>query len=114
MQLINLLEVEDSLGYFEDSFRRMIEDHLTLIRQKGVSQTITLTPILGVRFQGDYFGLLTSLKIPNFMQWITMRVNGLLSPFELKADMTSITIVDTDYIRRLYNTHRTQTGAKRG
>lgn len=113
MQLLNFLDVDDSSGYFEPAFRQVMEEHLELIRTAGSPPVLSIPPILALRFQGDYFGLLENLGVPVYLQWITMRVNGLTSPLMADKDITIVNTVDVTFIRRLYTTHRTHSKVKK-
>ena len=113
MQLINLLDVDDSSGYFEPAFRQVLEEHLEMIRTAGSPPSLTVAPIVASRYQGDYFGLLDELRVPVYLQWITMRINGLSSPLQAGTDITIVNTVDVTFIRRLYSTHRTHSKTKK-
>lgn len=112
MQLIDQLNINDSLGYFEPAFRQVLEEHLGLIRTYGISQVLSVPSMLALRFQGDYFGLLTEMRVPVYLHWVTLRLNGLLSPADSSVDTTSVQTVDSTYIKRLYNTYKTQSKTK--
>lgn len=102
-----------SNGYYEPDFRRVLEEHLPLIKKRQANTVLAVEPYLAVRFKGDFFGLLAHLQVPDYLQWITMRVNGFISPMDVNDDIRTVTTVDATFIRRLYNTHRTQSKIKR-
>lgn len=113
MELINHLNVDESSGFYEPAFRQVLEDHLSFIKAAGTVQTLNVPPMVALRYQGDYYGLLNQLKVPTFLHWITMRVNGLISPADTIPDHPVVQTVDLSYIRRLYTTHRTQSKTKK-
>lgn len=113
MALTDVLQVSDSVGYFDPKFRQVLEEHLALIKAQPNNRTMSLTPIQALRYKGDFYGLLNEFQIPDYMKWITLRVNGFISPSDGHENIGIVTLVDPQYIRRIYNTHRTQSKVKK-
>lgn len=77
--------------YYSEGFQSMLENHIfTLARHTG-AQLIVIEPTRAYQYEGDFFGLLTSLGVPSQYHWATMRCNGFYSPTDFKSDTTSIT-----------------------
>ncbi len=108
MALTDALNVTDSAGYHEPAFRRVLEEHLNIIKNLDANRVVTVSPMQALRYKGDFYGLLNELDVPDYLKWITLRVNGFISPGDSHEQVAALTIVDQQYIRRLYNTHRTQ------
>lgn len=111
----NVMPVYDSL-----SFRQMIEDHLPIIRANKCA-TIQIEPVQADRYNGNFYGLLNTLKmidtsdtsktdrqvtpLPIYMYWIALRCNGFYSPLDFDGSQTQILIPEIRYISELLNTH---------
>lgn len=108
MALTDVLNVTDSAGYFDPAFRRVLEEHLQLIKARPENRLTTITPLQALRYKGDFYGLLAELQVPDYMKWITMRANSLIAPGDASEDLASVLLIDPQYVRRIYNTHRTQ------
>lgn len=112
MALTDNLNVTDSAGYYEPAFRRVLEEHLHLIRALANNRVVTITPMQALRYKGDFYGLLNEFDVPDYLKWVTLRVNNFISPADGHENLTAVLLVDQQYIRRLYNTHRTQMKVK--
>lgn len=111
----SLLKVlgEGNKDYYEDGLRRMIEDHLPHMQlQNSTGGVLIVGGADGIKYKGDFFGLLRSYSIPQDMHWPMMRLNGLNSPYDYKEDMLSIKVVDPDYVSRLQQVYRNTRGKK--
>lgn len=102
---------ESNAGYYEVEFRRVLEEHLALIKNRSTS-TLPVDPNTSIRYKGDFFGLLITLNVPRHLHWITMRINGMTSPSDANDDIRSVVVVDPSYINTIFNTHRTQSKRK--
>lgn len=77
--------------YYSEPFQSMLENHIfTLARHSG-AQVIPIEPSHAYQYEGDFFGLLTSLGVPSQYHWTTMRCNGYYSPVDFRSDVVSIT-----------------------
>lgn len=65
--------------YFDQKWLRTLETLLQLAEQ-GPFEYINVEPTLGLRYQGDFYGLLMTLRIPRQQHWLIMRLNGYTSP----------------------------------
>ncbi len=112
MALTDALNVTDSAGYHDPAFRRVLEEHLHLIRNLSANSIAAVTPMQALRYKGDFYGLLNEFDVPDYLKWVTLRVNGFISPADSHEQVAALILVDQQYIRRLYNTHRTQMKVK--
>ena len=59
-------------------------------------------------YTADFYGLLFHLKVPMEYHYAVLRVNGLRNPSDFQGTEDSVVIPDTDIIKRLLNTLKTQ------
>ena len=74
-----LPNVKDSI-FYDETFRKMIEDHMGIIMANSFLYNIE--PRMAAAWRGDFYGMLTEnvSDLPVAWHWITLRLNGLLSP----------------------------------
>jgi hypothetical protein len=87
--------------YYDDTFRRVLEDHMTYLRNLSTTTKIDVEPIDVIRYQADFYGLLTKLGIQLHMQWIILRMTGLTSPSKIPEDLEFVLVPDESEISRL-------------
>lgn len=93
--------------YFNQKWLRTLESMLDQIVQHPGVMAITVEPTLALRYQGDFYGLLTTQRIPSKYQWITMRMNGLTSPDQYTGEARTFIIPSSDQIeenRQIFQT----------
>lgn len=67
--------------FYQPKFRAILEDHLDILRQSGV--TINDIPLdLYWQYEGNFYGYLVHLNIPIEWHWLMLRVNGMHNPNE--------------------------------
>lgn len=105
MDILNLSStVEDT--YYSPAFMKVIEDHLTYLRNGNVT-VIQLTNTQCVKYIGDFFGLLIDLKIDKNYHYAVMRVNNYLSAADYKGDISQVIVPDLPEIDLLKNVFET-------
>ncbi len=72
--------------YYSPQWRLLVETHLTWLRTQTVSDSVIIDHQLAYKYEGDLFGALTELGIPDYMHWTIMRLNGLSSPTEFRGE----------------------------
>lgn len=90
-----------NINYHSDAFRRILEDHLAILRSEEASIRQDIAPIKAHQCEGDFYKVLKMLAIPQHLWWITMRVNGYSSPLLYNGTRTSIKIPNEDYMNEL-------------
>jgi hypothetical protein len=94
--------------FYDPSFRRVFEDHLSLILNDRTNFDITeIDPNTAARFAGDFKGLMVSMLVSPFMHYFNMRVNQLKYSSEYNGDLVNVIILRESVINRLANTYRT-------
>lgn len=86
-------------------FRRVVEDHLDLIKTRAISKTEIPTPQQFGKYRGDFYGLLIELGVKEQFHWITLRVNGLHSPADYVDENLLISIINPSYIKTIVDKH---------
>lgn len=105
--LQDLMRDDGAVVYYTESFRKTIEDHLDAMRTARSSLSIQVDGNIAYKFEYNFYGLLRHLQVSPYMHWITMRVNGYLSPDEYLGSHVVIVIPDPEYIEKLRSTHNT-------
>lgn len=88
-----------------ESFRRVYEDHLEIIRKDPKT---TETAVSGKQLEVHRFnwiGLLNELKIPQELHWFTIRLNNSANWTDLDESMQIVLVPDFAFIKYLYSSH---------
>jgi len=93
--------------YYSEGFRNNIEYHLPLLKQNRNTIIAEIPQNVGLRFEYDFYGLLTEIKIPKYLQWITMRLNDMTDPTEFRVDRQRIRVPDRGEIDKLKSAYTT-------
>lgn len=110
MKYMNLANDSGPAFYYTDKWRRVVEDHLDLLRNAQNTTINEIAPIDAYRYRGDFFGYLTSLKIPAQYHYVVARVNGMTDGSELTEFHTTIIIPPNEAIERLRSLAQTTYG----
>ncbi len=105
--LFNTLPAQNTQIAFEDGFRNMLEDHIPVLLLATGTTTQTVDPATAYQFNNDFYGLITTLGVVWYMQWITMRMNGYTDPSEYRSDNLSVIIPPISVINQLLNAYQT-------
>lgn len=93
--------------FFDPQFLTLIESHLTYFRNTEGLNVLQVTPHQGLKFEGDFFGLLDDLLIDKKYHHIVMRVNDYASSADYKGDIDSILLPSITAIELLKNIFQT-------
>ena len=104
--LFNSLPVQNTQVAFEDGFRNMLEDHIPVLPLASGTTTQNVDPAVAYQFNNDFYGLIATLGVVWYMQWITMRMNGYTDPSEYTSDNLSIVIPPISVINQLLNVYQ--------
>lgn len=105
--LNNMVDQGDSIFYTK-KYRQMIEDHIPYLKLNRNLTTITLAPLVSFKYAADFYGLLFHLLIPMEYHYMVLRLNNFKSPSDFTGTESSIKMLETDIIRKLVNTMKTQ------
>lgn len=87
------MDQKESEVWYELGFRQIIEDHLVKIIEENKFREESVTNNEAYRFEGDFYGLLNHLRVPTYLWWINLRINGLTSSFEFDGLVTNIRLI---------------------
>ena len=87
--------------YYTDGFHVEIESHFPRLLSDGYVVTHGIDKQQGVVYEGDFFGLLRNLGIPDFAHYVIMRLNGFTSPMEFKRTTTTIMVPNLSEIEMI-------------
>lgn len=103
----DILSTIDNSGpsiYYTASFRRMLEDHLLVMRSMTTNTIRQITEDNWAslnRYVGDFYGFLTELGYSRQYHWTILRLNGFRSRFELNLGLQQLILPDWDYVDKL-------------
>lgn len=101
MRYMRLANDSGPAFYYTASWRQVVEDNLTVLRNARDSKQHQVDPMSGYRHEGDFIGYLTSLKIDPRYHYVIMRVNGMKDGSEFNEFSGSLIIPPEDAIERL-------------
>ena len=93
--------------YYDDDFRRVLEDHLSLLKKDPSTSVLNIAPQKAYKYEFDLYGLLSDYNIQPQLHWLAMRLNGMTSPTDATKDITSLLIPDTNVVDRIRQSHMT-------
>jgi hypothetical protein len=96
--------------YYNDEFRRVLEDHMTVLRTSAGTRIIDIDAGTAYKFEADFYGLLVQLNVPLHLHWVVLRVNNMTNPSEFKVPRTEgieLRIPDPNAIGQILQSHRT-------
>ena len=108
MQISNLMINDGASVYYDIKFRNIIEDHLTFLKNSNEITEISIEPSMAYKYEGDLFGLLFHYKLTFEYHWITMRLNNMTNPNQLRNTVTSLLIPNRTILERLKNVYMTK------
>ncbi|WJJ54882.1 baseplate wedge protein [Xanthomonas phage RTH11] len=92
MKVLSLMGLTGGEIYYTNTWRLLVETHMTWLRARNESQMVAVTPQIAYKYEGDLYGALTELNIPRYMHWTIMRINGLLSPADFKGEAVMLMV----------------------
>lgn len=98
--------------YYSDEIKLLLETHVEYFRREGNFAYFNVTPIIAYRYEGDFYGLLTALNVPQKYHWIVMRVNNLNSPFANKSNKLTYMQPLFDQVELVINMYRSSNGLR--
>jgi hypothetical protein len=92
--------------YHEDNFRILLEAYLPYFRSNPTNRQVNITVNQGLVWQGDFNGLLDSLKINKKYHFIITLLNSIKSSYRYAGDLDFIILPDfteVDQINSVYS-----------
>lgn len=104
MSVNNLLTVQDAGIYYSESFKSVIENYLSILATDEYTLA-TVEGYVALRNDSNYYGVLSELKVPYDLWWITLRVNGYHDPIEYDQIVRYVKVPNKGYIDKLLQKH---------
>lgn len=108
MSLKSLLIDDGPTDFYDASFRSTLEDLMLSLRQSKRLTPVSVTPIQGVVYEGDLFGLLQDLRVPAHLHWVTMRINNYASPYDYSQDKLLLYVPNDSELESIRQSWRTR------
>lgn len=89
-------------------FIPFIETHLEYLKKLSGTTMEDVSSNIGNIYKGDFYGLLSHIKIPVDHHYITMRMNGFLSSADYDGSTITVIIPSINEIGLLKNIFRTK------
>lgn len=103
----NLGVSESSAFYYTDEIKALLESHVEFLKNHNETRIVQVSPHLTYKYEGDFYGLLMTLKIPPQYHWIIMRMNDYTSPTEMPENKIAFIQPGFNVIDQIINMHRT-------
>lgn len=105
---INSLAVGESYSfYYTKEIKNLLESHLEFLKNHPESRVVQITPNIAYKYEGDFYGLLMTLRIPQQYHWITMRMNDLTSPTDMPENKIAFIQPSFDVVDQIISMYRT-------
>jgi predicted nucleotide-binding protein len=92
--------------FFTQGFVTTLEAHIAYFKQSASTQVVQLDPVRVQAHLGDFYGMLSEIRIGFEYHWFIARLNDMHSPSDFDGSTMSIFVPDTkeiDKIRMNYN-----------
>lgn len=107
MQIDALMLNDGPTIYYDEDFRNVMEDHMTLLRTSATTQVIAVDPGKAYKYEFDLWGFLTEYNVPVELHWIAMRMNQMTSPMDFGPAVETMLIPDPGVISKIQQSHST-------
>ncbi len=104
MQVDLLMRNDGAATYYTPAFRSAMESFMTIFRTATSTQTVTVLPGDAARYDYDFYGLLTYLKVPLNFHFTILRVNKFNDPRDYRSTILSFLMPDQSEITRIMQT----------
>lgn len=105
--LAKTMKVVDSV-YYNESFLHTLEDMIGYILRTGKYTTLTVDAGKALQFKGDLFGLFKDANVNMNSHYISMRLNDMANPTMFDGTMTSLKVIDYDFLVQTASVWKTQ------
>lgn len=105
MKIDALLRGTDELTYYDQSFRNVLEDHMTFLKTHPATVSRQVDSSLAYRYEYDFYGLLTFFGVSVHLHWLIMRMADMTNPMESTRGLTYFLVPDPDVVERMRSNH---------
>jgi len=107
MQIDNLMIAAGPSIYYSQSFRDVLEDHLTYLKNHSTTNVLSIEPMKAYKYEFDLYSLLREYNIPTHLHWLVMRLNDMVSPTDATVKIDHLIIPDFSTVDRIRQSHVT-------
>lgn len=107
MKLESMLYDRGNAGFYDDNFRRVLEDHLTVLRNSADTKELLVPDGISYRYVGDFYGLLRVLGVSYDLLWLTMRMAGLTGPSDNFRHLHTVKVPNGQAVYQIYQAWNT-------
>lgn len=107
---MKIYDLENNFGtrlFYDQKFRVILEDHMTVLRTSPNSFRISIEPVYAYKYTGDLIGILKHYNIPLYLHWIIMRMNNYSAYTDFNEKVTNLLIPDSELVERIRRTYMT-------
>lgn len=107
MPINTLMSEEATKLSYDQTYRRMLETHLPLLRKAGSTLSQLVEPYEAYRYQGDLYGYLSHKRVPRELHWLIMRLNDFNAPTDFHSEVRFLLAPSPDIISQIRTTYMT-------
>lgn len=93
--------------YYDDTFRNVLEDYMSVLRNDTNSTIMLIDASKAYKYEFDFYSLLSSYSVPVQYHWLIMRLNKMVVPTEASRELRSLIIPDFQTVERIRQSHKT-------
>lgn len=98
MPINALMMNEGETVYYDDDFRRMLETHSIWLKDQPETRVLPIDPHTAMKYKGDLFGLLNSMRILPQYHYAVMVINEIPGPQSNTEQLKSLIIPDSGFL----------------
>lgn len=107
MSINSLAASEAAAFYYSREIKNMLESHVEFLKAHPETRIVPVAPNITYKYEGDFYGLLTTLKIPMQYHWIILRMNDFSSPTEMSENKIAFIQPSFNVVDQIINMYRT-------
>ena len=106
MKIHDLMTKAGDTMWYTDSFRNVLENHLTYFRSSPGLRVVTIDQHLSYKHEGDLYGLMDALQIDKQYHFLVMLMNGYSHPGDYDGNRYELYVPDTSEVNLVKNIHK--------
>ena len=106
-KLTSLLRNKNGTYFDDEDYKQTLVDHIPYLVSRAI-KVLQVEPVIGIRYRGDYYGLLTLMGVAEELQWLVMRMNGYLCSSDYRGELVNIIVPNEDDLSYIYTQYNTR------
>lgn len=90
MSIVNLMRAPGHSAWFSDAWRQIVDDHIPNLLKSPNTVIHEIEPMLAHQFEGNLLGYLTAVRVPEYLHYVTIKLNGFKDGSELNESTLRI------------------------